>query len=106
MKLRISLFVAVVAVAGYAQHGGRPATAGAGAGMGHSTMGMSHSTESSASARGNEAHSPAALLQNNDQLTNALSKSGVALPSGDCKLHVLGSRTLASVGRLCTSATT
>ena len=66
--------------------------------MGHSSMGMSHSTVSSTNSNGNSAHSPTTLLQNNDQLnthlTSALGKSGVTLPSGGLQTACAGFKNL------------
>ncbi|HKR32153.1 MAG TPA: hypothetical protein VJT08_16850 [Terriglobales bacterium] len=71
---------------------------GAGGGMGHSSMGMSHSTTESTSTRGNEAHSPTSLLQSNDQLnthlSTALTKSGVTLPNGGLQTACAGFKNL------------
>jgi len=80
-----------------AQHGaGRPA--GAGGGMGHSSTGMSNSTGSSNSSRGNAAQSPTTLLQNNNHLdthlTDALTKSGVTLPTGGLQSACSGFKNL------------
>jgi hypothetical protein len=97
----VSLPLAYVA----AQHGGgRPAGAGAGAGasMGHSNAGSSHSTSASSAGSSQQTgaghQSPTTLLENNSHLntglTNALTKSGVTLPSGGLQAACSGFKNL------------
>ena len=76
--------------------GGRPA--GAGAGMGHSSMSMGHSTTASSHDTGMGHQSPTTKLENNSHLntslTNALTKSGVTLPSGGLQAACSGFKNL------------
>jgi hypothetical protein len=105
-SIRLILTLAVVSFPisyAAAQHGGgHPAGAGAGAGMGHSNAGMSNSASvpnAASTQHGGAAHqSPTTLLENNNHLntalTKSLTKSGVTLPSGGLESACSGFKNL------------
>src|SRR5215468_2811749 len=101
IRLVVTLAVALLSASYLAAQrggGGRPAGAGAGAGMGHSSAGMDHSTGMSNHDSGAAHQSPTTRLENNSHLntslTNALTKSGVTLPSGGLQSACSGFKNL------------
>jgi hypothetical protein len=91
----VTLLFATVAVA---QHG-RPAGAGGGGvGVGHSTTGMSHSTQPSMpGAKAPTLHSSTSVLNNQHTMTalsNALSNAHVPIPGNDLKSACSGFKSL------------
>ncbi|HEX7958831.1 MAG TPA: hypothetical protein VF493_02865 [Terriglobales bacterium] len=101
IRLVVALAVALLPafyIAAQRGGGGHSAGAGAGAGMGHSGAGMSHSTGMSNHDTGSAHQAPTTRLENNSHLntslTNALTKSGVTLPSGGLQAACSGFKNL------------